>query len=1293
VKYNGIDLLREGTAAFEATWIVVSYSPLFPIIWLYRTTEVLTVGNSKKAVLLFVSAAILLAMTLPALGQEARGTILGRVTDPQGGVVPGASIMITNTATNSTSRTITNETGYYQVPLLDVGKYTVTVEAPGFKKSVLGPVELSVGTRLEMNAQLSIGNLTDVVNVSAEASMLETTTASGGRVIDTRQMIDLPYSDMNPFALTGLAAGMQWTGQPEYRRPFDNGGTSAFNTAGGVGQNEYAIDAATVVGTGRRVGFVPPSDAIAEFKMETANFDASVGHTSGATVNVVTKSGTNEFHGSFYDQHWQQRWNATQHFTRLAYKAGLASGRIAPGTPEQAPGRSNQFGATVGGPVRIPWVFNGKNKLFFFFSYNGIYQNKTETTDSINVTVPKMAWRNGDFSDLLALPNGSAYQIYDPRTAHLDSSGHVVRDPFPGNKGIPILNPMYKYYADLYPKPNDVAGVVSPEGANNFYATNMPKNEKFNSILNRIDYNIGDNHKLSAKWYWNHRLADEYDYTYETKHGLISDGLVRINKGGSGDYVWTINRSTVLNFTLAYQRFNEGNENALQISYKPTDVGLPAYMDAKAGDLHMMPRIDFSNAATNINPMGGGVQTGNQYPVINIRGSTGTLRAALTKITGAHTMNFGWDERRYWTVTTGPGNTSGRFQFDRTFVRKADNDTTASNVGLQWAAFMMGVPYSMTVDTNDNALWSVPFHSGWAQDDWRITSKLRLNFGLRFEWEQGMTERYNRAWGGGFNFTYRYPFSDAVEAAYAAKPMAGLSSIKVQGTGYYMGQNSPNTLTDGSKSLLPRVGAVYSITSRTVIRAGYGMYADTFNANNTRPSQAGFSQSTSTTLTNDNGLTFCCGADNKPIPASALSATNNPLVNPFPVRADTTRFDTPYGNSLNGVYFAARDQNPNFPRNFRPAIQHRWRVGLQHQITNSVVVEASYNGSWSKIPVNQPVNYVPQTYFGSGNTRAKAAEAAMTTNVTNPFNTSNFSSLATSSPAIYNYLRTQGRFTGSTVAANTLVRPYPVMTGTFNGLRDGVDIMDAYGGVNYNDLQIQVEKRFGHGFSMTGLYTYAASDVQDWYANPFDPAPSWEINNNTMPHRFVWTGIYEFPFGKGKAHFNHGVARALLGEWSLGWIYQRNSGPALQWDNRFYYGDLSKIADAFKHDQVNSQNIHVWWDPAIAYKASGTAAIPSDFVGFEGRSSEQASSYQLRVFPRTLAEMRADGIRNWDVNVKKDMRVTETWRVRFQVDFLNATNHTNFTSPSTDPTSGNFGRNTAQRGLSRIIQFNLRITY
>jgi hypothetical protein len=350
-----------------------------------------------------------------------------------------------------------------------------------------------------------------------------------------------------------------------------------------------------------------------------------------------------------------------------------------------------------------------------------------------------------------------------------------------------------------------------------------------------------------------------------------------------------------------------------------------------------------------------------------------------------------------------------------------------------------------------------------------------------------MTERFNRGWAGGFNSTYRYPFSDAVEAAYAKSPIPELSAgqFKVQGTGYYMGQNSPRSLTDSIKNYLPKIGVVYQLPRRFVIRAGYGWYADTFNANNSRPSQSGFSQQTSTTMTNDNGLTFCCGAGS----ITGLSAGNTPINDPFPVRANGSRFDTPYGNSLDGVYFAARDNNPAYPRNFVPARQQRWRFSIQHQLGSSRVIDISYNGAWAKLPVSQPINYIPSQYYGSGNTRANDVQAQMTTNVPNPFNISNFSSLSASSPAVYNYLLTQGRFTGTTISKATLLQSYPAV-GNVTGLRPGVELMDAYGGMKYHDLQLQFEQRFTHSFSSTVLYTYTHSSVQDWYANPFDPQPS-----------------------------------------------------------------------------------------------------------------------------------------------------------------------------------------------------------
>lgn len=432
-----------------------------------------------------------LALLLPAwlAAQESRGAITGRVTDPQGAVVPNAQVAVTNTQTNETRRTVTNETGYYEVNFLEPSTYTVSVEAPGFKRLVRSGITVNVGARLEINLSLEIGAVAETVQVTAEAPLLETTTASGGRVLDQQQLINLPFSDLNPFALTALAPGMQWTGQPEYRRPFDNGGTSSFNTMGGVGQNEYTIDGMTVVGSGRRVGFIPPADSITEFKLETVNFDASQGFTSGASINVSSRSGTNKLRGSLFNQHWQQRWNATPFFQRESYNAQVRAGLIDPNvTKKQAPGRSNNYGLSASGPVWIPKIINGKDKLFWSFTWNGIRQSKAETTSSTDITVPTMDMRQGDFSYFLTVPNGARlYTIYDPRSSRLEGNT-VVRTPFPGNKGVPILNPAYNYYVKLYPTPNNVPGKVTPEMFNNYYAFAMPKDEKFNSIVNRYDW-------------------------------------------------------------------------------------------------------------------------------------------------------------------------------------------------------------------------------------------------------------------------------------------------------------------------------------------------------------------------------------------------------------------------------------------------------------------------------------------------------------------------------------------------------------------------------------------------------------------------------------------------------------------------------------------------------------------------------------------------------------------------------------------------------------------------------------
>lgn len=1228
-----------------------------------------------KSALIAIFAALLMVGAMFA--QESRGSITGRVSDPQGAMIAGATVTVTNVRTNETRTTTTNSTGYYEVAFLDPSDYTITAELSGFKKVVRTGVTVNVASRLDIPIQLSIGEVAETITVTAETPLLDTTSASGGRVLDQKQLINLPFSDLNPFALSALAPGMQWTGQPEYRRPFDNGGTSAFSTAGGVGQNEYTIDGQTITGTNRRVGYTPPADAVTEFKLETANFDASNGFSSGALINVVSRGGTNELHGSAFDQHWQQRWNATPHFTRLKWEDDVRAGRIGKDSQKQATGRSNNYGFSASGPVFIPKFADLRNKVFWSVTWNGIKQAKAETTDSVNRTVPQTSWWQGDFSGMLNAPNGAnLYTLYDPRSANLQN-GRVVRTPFPNNKGIPTLNPMAGAYQKVFPAPNNVPGLVSPEGLNNYLAAGMPKNEDFKAIQNRYDWVVSQNHRLSFRWQYNNRLANEYDWTYQTVPGLHSNGLTRINKGGGLNYLWTINANHILDTSVSLSRFEEGSQRSVPLTYKPSDVGLPQYLDARAGDNHALPRLDF-DTITDVS---------DSYPVIGSIGTTGEIRATMTSIKGNHTLKYGFQRRLNWWTGLGPGNSSGIFQFRNTWTRATDNDNVAAQHVHEFASFLMGLPNGMQIDTNDSVFLTTPRTALFLQDDFRLTDKLRLSLGLRWEKEGGMRERFNRGIAGDFISDVEQPFTALAKTAYAAKPIPELpvSSFNPVGGTAYMGTGKYSTYTKGSDVFLPKLGIVWSLDSKTVFRAGYGMYADSLNSANSRPDTFGYNQATSTPISNDSGLSYCCGVG----AANRLASGATPITDPFPVRGDGTRFDEPYQSALGPIARVGRGYS-SIPWDFYPARQHRWRIGVQREIMRDLVVDISYNGAFSKIPVNQRVDFLAEQYWSTGMLRNQANDNLLNQNVASPYNIKNMAPLATSDPLIYRYMSGQGFFTGSNIRRHQLIRPYGFL-GTLNGVRPGLKYSDTMGDVTYRDIQILVERRFSRGLATSFMYTNAASDEEDVYYNEFDSGPSARPADQVRPHRIAWSGSYELPIGKGRAVVKEGFLSHVIGNWNVGWVYQRQGGAPTDWGNRFFYGDLDNIGDLFKSGDTRSKDIHQWFDPSISYRGSGE--IPSGFQGFEGRSNQQPGSYHVRMFPYRLTSLRQDGIQNWDLKIERIFPITETARARFSVDALNATNHTNFSNPNTDPTSGNFGKVTSQRGLSRVIQFTLRMEF
>ena len=1236
-------------------------------------------------------APILFSFCTAGFAQGSRGSITGRILDQQNAVIPAAAVAVKDLLTGVTSKTVSNQTGYYEANFLDPGTYSVSVEVPGFKAMLRPGIVLETGGRLSIDLRLEVGQANQSVEVTAESPLLDTTSAGGDRVIDDREVAQLPYTTMNPFSLQALTPGVVFTGAPGIARVFDNAGTASYGgyglVAGGgiVAGNEFLLDGAPVTGTnGGRAGFVPSSQAVGEMRVETSPFDASLGHTGGVFVSATTKSGNNTYHGSGFDQAQNYRWNATPFFTRENYKQGIANGTIAPGTPEQSSGKLSQPGFDIGGPVRIPKLYNGKNKSFFYFEYDKITNIQANPNTPI-FTMPTAAERTGDFSALLSVPNAANYIVYDPRTGSL-VNGHVTRTPFPGNilpQSMIAANPIYNFYAKEYPLPNNPAGYVQPDGTNNYYDGSQPYNDYFNSIVNRYDYVVSNKVRINGKWYWNHRHQDAYDWGHTTAlAGLQSNGLVRQNKGGSGDFLYTLNPSNILDLGVSLTRYGEGNVKPIVSTGSAKQAGFPAaYQDAMGG-YDALPAVLVNTYTVN----NGGLT----YPGLSQIGTTGQFTAKMTTIWRSHTLKYGLDERRYWYAAPVPGGyPAGYFSFDNSYMKQADNTTSSqtTNIGLAWAAFAMGLPSTVQATQNDTGYYSTRYHAAYIQDDFRVTSKLRIGFGLRFEREGGISERFNRGLAGGYNSGYAPPYAQAVQAAYAASPIPQLPAAQflVAGGVNYLGKNYPNW-TAGTNRLLPNVSVVYSWDAKTVVRVGYGWYSDTFNAFNSRPGQNGYSQTTTTAISTDNGLTFCCGVG----AAGGLSSTT-PIGNPFPLLAGGTHLVQPFGNSL-GADTLDGQGFTYYPRNYSPSISQRWKASVQRELFPNQVLDVSYNGSYSNYPFNQSLSYLPGQYWATGNSYNATEQAAMTANVTNPFYIGNLGSLQQSNPALYNYLNSISWFTSKTLQTQQLLRA---------NLNAGAGLTEA-GAARaiswYHDVQFLYSKRFSHGILSSLSYTRTYGR-QQWQPNSYNPSLSWQLNPNTRPNRLVWNAVWELPFGKGRQWLTHGAMQHMVGGWQVSWVYQYQTGAPVSWGNLFYYGTVDQVVQALNQSATHSANSRQEYSTAAVYSpvfnpsASASAPIPAGFIGFEGRSALQPGSYQMRQFPQYVNALRADPIRQWDVKLYRRFTLHERLNLNLGIDALNLTNHVQFGAPVLSPTATNFGAVTTQASGARQLQMNLRIEF
>lgn len=1199
-------------------------------------------------------AAILLVTMTSARAQETRATIFGTVHDASGSVLPAVPVVVTNAETNVATHAVSNASGAFEIPYLLPGMYTVSAELDGFRKFTQTGLVLAVNSRTEVRITLEVGALNDEVTVTATATLLATT-ASASQSFTNRQVNALPMYSNSAALLARSVPGIQWVAASNYLGLHSNAGASSITVAGGVGGNEYSLDGVPNAAGGRRMGYLPYTDTVAEVKVETAGFDASKGHSSGANISMLTKSGTNTYRGSASWQYWNPQWNATQSTTNLAYYGRIEQadreGRIEEAAryrsaPKVPAGHSNSWAGVLGGPIWLPKVFDGTDRLFFFFSYNGFKDKKTEQPTAVNRTVPSAAHRDGDFSDLLAL-DPVRYQIYDPRTARL-VAGRVVRDPFPNNR-VPVLNPLYAAYLPLFPAPNDPSGIVDAEGRNNYLAAATPYNWDYVAFSNRVDWNLSARHRSFARWSYNDFLEDRGDWTYETRRGLHAANLVRKNLGATLDHVFLQNSSTIWNVSVAYNRFREGNSrNEVQQSFSPSSVGLPSYLEERAGQgpCRALPTLNFS-AYTQMGVGCGGF----------VNYSIGTVKGELTKLLGTHSLRTGLDLRMHARSNTAGGSYAGNFGFRNNYVRQRDDTTTAGSLGLEWAAFMLGVPTSVSIDSNATYNLTNPYYAGFVQDDWRISPRLSLNLGVRYEFEGGFVERDDKGIGGGFSFGSELPISAAAEAAYLRNPIPGLPAIDVRGGNRYLGVDAPRALTSGQHDVLPRAGAVFKLNDKTVLRGGYGLFVDTNNVLDDTINQFGYSRGTSTTITDDLGLTFN-NAD--------LRSGRTIFSDPFPVRPDGTRFNTAPGNALGAMALVGRGFTFEDPDRKR-ARQQRWRIGAQREVTRHIVAELAYLGAYSdRIALSRTLSFLPEQYWADGSVPNDAVASFLNGTIPNPFHISNFAFLQAQDPELYADMRSNGFFTSTTIRRHQLLREYPHMNGLVNGSAP-------LGKSQYHHVELSLQQRTLQGAEWNVSYTRAWDRRRELFNNEYERVPSWRSGNASAPHHLIVTGIAELPFGEGKRWMaNRSWRRAIAGGWQLAAIYHLQSGQALNWPNLFYTGDYGDISlPRRERDRAR------WFNTD----------------GFERASASQPAAFHRRVFPQRLPDLRADYMNQLDVRVTRRVKVTHTQQLELTIDAINALNNVQWNAPSTTPTDANFGVVTSQRNEPRWLQFQARFTF
>ena len=1214
----------------------------------------MTTANINRRVF-WAGLLLILVFTFTANAQEFRGLIAGKITDPNGAVVPGSKVEVKNTETGIVSTAVTGEDGTYNFPLLPPGKYQLTVTKENFNTAVRDGIEVRVADRLTLDVQLEIG-VTAMVTTIASGLTLDTGMVQTVSVVTGKQISELPLTEGTAYQLATLAPGIAYTGNPLFTGPTSNGNLAAFRSNGATGANQITLDGSPNYAFDGGVGFSPPSDAVQEFKVQTNTFDAQQGYSAGATVNVAVKSGTNDLHGSAWYFNRDRSRTANNFF-------GNKNGQARPIRTY------HRFGGVFSGPVVLP-KFNGRDRTFFFVSYERLKDNVAEPQI---FTVPTEAMRRGDFSALIVnrtnITNGANTVIFNPFSG-VQSGNNVVRSSFgcPTSGAVPAnstcniiptaqINPVAANLIKFYPLPN-IPGVAN--GTQNNFFSNQIRHQDYRGWLTRIDHRISATQSIFGKYYHSFNPEDRQDWAGVVNDFPITRGFeFRTNDGGNIDYTNAITPNVVFDIRVSLNRFVQERRPAEL--FNPATLGFAAASLQAMRGYQYLPRIMIRNLDAT-------------RPIRSTLGSTrsdwnegrirpfymGSIQPTLMHVVDNHSLKYGYDLRILRENFSTDAYKGGQFFFDGTFTAPASNSNAnlRNAFGRDVAAFLLGVPTTGSggnasqIDNSINYSVQSVYHGFFIQDDWRVSNKLTLNLGIRYDIEQGLTERFNRILRG-FDLGTPSPIQAQARAAYTtafnANPanfVVPPSQFQVLGGYTFADENNRNVWEADRSNVQPRFGASYQLNDKTVLRAGFGVFMAPFQIQT--PQQIGFAGTTPVVPSNNNGLTFV--------------AT---LTNPFP--NGLSGVQPSFGSSLGlltGIGADVASQEAPIVGLLRKNSKFvRVVFGIQRELPGQIVVEANFiRANGYNLPVSRNLNFVPREFLGDNPTTDAAANTFLSTTIPNPFR----NLVPGGSP--FN--------TATTITRAQSLLQFPQFTNLW---------VQEYNGSNrYTSLQLQVNKRFATGVTMNATYTYSNLRDKTGYLNPSDTVLEDRISEFDRPHRFTFAGVYELPIGRGRLWGNNmnRVLDAFIGGWQLNGTYEWQSGePFLLTNNLFFPGDLSTIVSRLGDGDGQGGKFGI---DRSAIDAPGLVTL---------------TAFGIRNVSTTLDSLRNQPYSVANLSITKNFNISETKRFQIRAEALNAFNHPYFgagmgLNPGTAASPNNaFGLVTTQRNNPRDIQFGAKFIF